>query len=104
MRILAIFLRSAAWEMFGDACHAMRSELRALKAPDVRAYKTGGELRVLTERPTDATPTRFRGEISHRMERHPQANCQILLSSDVRELLYNLIVADGAKANWLGPA
>src|SRR5512145_392395 len=83
VRVLAIFLRSAARKMLGHTSHAVRAESLTLEAPDIGSHQTRGERCVFTEGAVGPRPARLGSQIGHRVEGDPDTHRQILLPGDI---------------------
>ena len=103
VRIFAIFLRAAAGEMLGHAGHAVRAELLALKAKNIRVKHARRERGILAKGAADARPTWLCRQIGHRMQRYANAYRQIFLAGDVGKVLHQIRVANRGQPNRLRP-
>ncbi len=103
MGVFAVLLRAAAGKVLGHASHALGSQFLALEAADVGFDHSPSQLGVLAKGAVDACPARFRRQVCHGMQRHPDAHCQVFLPGDIPELLHDLFIADRCQPDGLGP-
>ncbi len=104
MRILAVFLRTAAGKMLGHAAYAGGTDRLTLETANIGLGQIADDLDILTEGAGDAPPTRFGGKIGLRMQRNPDTDRQVFLPGDIRELASELRIAHSGQPDGIRPA
>lgn len=100
--VLPARLRAMAGEVLGHAGHAVRAQGVALHPADVGAEHPRGAVGVLAEGAADAGPTRFGGQIGHRVDGHADPDGAQFPGGGRGELLDECRIVGGGQADRFG--
>ncbi len=103
VRVLAVLLRTPAGEVLGGARHAARPEGLLLEPSKVCEAELGDEVRVLAEGAGLPSPPGLGRQVERRVQGRSDADGDVLLPCDVRELPDGVDIAQRGEAERLGP-
>jgi hypothetical protein len=101
--VLPVLLRAAAGEVLADARDRVRSERIPLETKQIGDPELRDEVWVLPEGARLPGPARLGGQVERRVQRHPDADRDVLLSRDVAELAHEVGVAQRREPERLRP-